>query len=73
MKYIKQLLCLALILWTVTPAMANDEEGEKLNISHIVLEHIQDSHEWHVTDIGEKSIIIHLPVIVLQFKVCSRA
>jgi len=64
MKYIKLLLCLALILWTVTPAMANDEEGEKLNISHIVLEHIQDSHEWHVTDIGEKSIIIHLPVIV---------
>ena len=39
-------------------------EESKLDISHIVLEHIQDSYEWHVTDIGGKPIIIHLPVIV---------
>ncbi len=63
MKYIKQLLCIALLFWTTMPAMAEEEKGD-LNISHIVMEHIKDSYEWHVTDIGQKSIVIHLPVIV---------
>ena len=63
MKYIKQLLSLVILLWMATPAMA-EGKGEELNISHIVLEHIKDSYEWHVTDIGEKSVVIHLPIIV---------
>ena len=63
MNYIKHLLCLAMLLWTAVPSMAS-EPKEELNISHIVLEHIKDSYEWHVTDIGDKSIVIHLPVIV---------
>ncbi len=63
MKYIKQLLCFVLLFWVTMPAMAEGEK-EKLNISHIVMEHIKDSYEWHVTDIGQKSIVIHLPVIV---------
>ena len=62
MKYFKLLLCFVGLLSLTTPVMA-EEEG-KLDISHIVLEHIKDSYEWHVTDIGDKSIIIHLPVIV---------
>ena len=64
MKYIRQLLCLTWLLWVAVPAMAAEGEESKLDISHIVLEHIQDSYEWHVTDIGGKPIIIHLPVIV---------
>ena len=63
MKYIKQLLCFVLLIWAVTPALAEGEK-EELNISHIVMEHIKDSYEWHITDIGQKSIVIHLPVIV---------
>ncbi len=62
MKYVKLLLCLIGLLSFSAPAMA-EEEG-KLDISHIVLEHIKDSYEWHVTDIGDRSVIIHLPVIV---------
>ncbi len=63
MKYIKQLLCLVVLMWTTAPVVAADK-GEELNISHIVLEHIKDSYEWHVTNIGEKPVVIHLPVIV---------
>ena len=63
MKYIKQLLCFVLLFWVTMPAMAEGEK-EELNISHIVMEHIKDSYEWHVTDIGQKSFVIHLPVIV---------
>ncbi len=63
MKYFKQLLCFVLLLWMAAPAWAEEEKG-KLDISHIVLEHIKDSYEWHVTDIGEKPVVIHLPVIV---------
>ncbi len=62
MKYIKLLLGIAMLLWVAAPTMA-EEKGE-LNISHVVLEHIKDAYEWHVTDIGGKPLIIHLPVIV---------
>ena len=64
MKYFRQMLCLVLLLWTAAPALAEEGKEEKLDISHIVLEHIKDSYEWHVTDIGDKPIVIHLPVIV---------
>ena len=64
MKYIKKLLCFALLLWLAAPAMAAEKEGESLDISHIVLEHIKDSYEWHITDVGDKPVVIHLPVIV---------
>lgn len=43
---------------------AAKEGHDDLNISHIVLSHIKDSYEWHITDINDHPIIIHLPVIV---------
>lgn len=46
------------------PAFAEDGGGGKLNTSQIVVGHIKDSYEWHVTDIGSKSVVINLPVIV---------
>ena len=64
MKYIRHLLGLALMMWMAIPAFAQHEEEGKLDISHIVLEHIKDSHDWHVTDIGGRPLVIHLPVIV---------
>ncbi len=64
MKYIKQLICFVTVLLLSVPAMADDKDASKLDISHIVLEHIKDSYEWHVTDIGDKSLVIHLPIIV---------
>lgn len=64
MKYFKQLICFAIGMLMSFPAIADDKEVPQLDISHVVLEHIKDSYEWHVTDIGEKPVVIHLPVIV---------
>lgn len=64
MNHIKHLLLMtAFMLFAVSPVMAEGGE-EKLNVSEIVVEHIKDSHEWHVTDIAGKPLVIHLPVIV---------
>ncbi len=57
------IILLLLAMVAVTTAQAS-EEGEKLNVSEIVTEHIKDSHEWHVTEFNGHPVIIHLPVIV---------
>ena len=58
---LKRLLCMALLLLAMAPAM----RAEDFSAKEVVLEHIKDSHEWHVTDYGEgKSLVIPLPVIV---------
>lgn len=56
-----------------TPAFAagNPEEGkgegkEKFDASTFILEHIADSHEWHLFGEGESSVAIYLPVILID-------
>lgn len=63
MNQIKRLLCAFLVIFAVLPLLAAGEK-EAPNVKEVVLEHIGDSHEWHITDIGNKSIVIPLPVIV---------
>ena len=61
MNHIKRLLCLSLVLFALVPVM----QAEDFSAKEVVLEHIKDSHDWHVTDLGEgKSLVIPLPVIV---------
>ena len=48
----------------IRPELMKDDDPEKVDVKKIVLEHIGDSHEWHITSIGEKHISIPLPVIV---------
>ena len=56
-----RLLSVALLIFALVPAMA----AEGFSAKEVVLEHIKDSHEWHVTDLGEgKPLVIPLPVIV---------
>ena len=58
---LKKLLCMALMLLATVPAM----KAEDFSAKEVVLEHIKDSHDWHVTDLGEgKSLVIPLPIIV---------
>ena len=60
-ELIKRLLGVALLVFALVPAM----KAEDFSAKEVVLEHIKDSHEWHVTDLGEgKSLVIPLPVIV---------
>ena len=61
MNNMKRLLCMALMLLAMVPAM----KAEDFSAKEVVLEHIKDSHDWHVTDLGEgKSLVIPLPIIV---------
>ncbi len=36
----------------------------EFSVKQIVLGHIIDSYEWHITDIGDKALIVNLPIIV---------
>ncbi len=64
MRYLNHIICFLLALVLAVPASAADKDGGKLNTSQIVIGHIKDSYDWHVTDIGDKHIVINLPVIV---------
>ena len=46
------------------PLVTQAAEGEEVNAIEIVMEHISDSYEWHITNIGEHELTLHLPVIV---------
>ena len=56
------LLGLVLLLTTALPARASESEG--IDVKEIVLGHMADAYEWHITTIGGKHISIPLPVIV---------
>ena len=57
----KRLLCMALMLLAMLPVM----KAEDFSAKEVVLEHIKDSHDWHVTDLGDgSSLVIPLPIIV---------
>ena len=57
---LKRLLLIALTVFALTPSARAGEFSAK----EVVLEHIKDSHEWHVWGEGESSIVIPLPIIV---------
>ena len=57
---LKKLLCMAFMLLAMVPAM----KAEDFSAKEVVLEHIKDSHEWHVWGEGENAIVIPLPIIV---------
>ena len=63
MNYLKHLLFAILLMMAAAPAMAA-EESSSVDVKSILWGHIKDSYEWHVTNIGDKPIVIHLPVMV---------
>ena len=63
MNHMKRLFCILLVMFTLIPVA----KAEEFSAKEMVLEHIKDSHEWHVTDLKEgKSLVIPLPVIVMS-------
>ena len=49
----------------IIPLYAQEaESGEEVDVSEIIFGHVGDSYEWHITSWKDKSIAIHLPVIV---------
>lgn len=70
-KYLSLFLALFLSIFTSSVALANPEEDadngeteEKFNPGEMILEHIGDSHEWHVFTYNHHHYSIPLPVIV---------
>lgn len=47
-------------------APAEGHAKEKFNAGEMILEHIGDSHEWHILTIGENHVSVPLPVILLN-------
>ena len=45
-------------------AFQSGTEGPQVDIKSMLFGHIGDSYQWHITQIGDKHIIIPLPVIV---------
>lgn len=64
MKYIKHIFCLLTLFLVLSPAMAANQEKENIDLEEILMGHIKDSYEWHITDFMGKPIVLHLPIIV---------
>lgn len=43
---------------------ATEKSSEEVNVKELILEHLADSYEWHITKVGETHLVIPLPVIV---------
>lgn len=56
------LLCLTLLLASHVPVLA--AHGDGVDVKEIVLGHMEDSYEWHITSYGNTHISIPLPCIV---------
>lgn len=58
------------MFWAATPsyaAAAHDESLDghlDLNVKELILDHLADAYEWHITTVGDNHISIPLPVIV---------
>lgn len=66
MKKIIYILCL-MLLWTSVPVRAahNDSaQEETVDVKGIIFGHLKDSYEWHIISIGNKEVILDLPVIL---------
>jgi F-type H+-transporting ATPase subunit a len=60
------LFLLFLFVGIKTYAEENHPEGEKaeLNVRELILDHVSDAYDWHVTSFGHTHVSIPLPVIV---------
>ena len=53
-----------LLLFVWLPIFAAGSDGGEINTKEIVLGHLSDSYEWHITTVGDHHVSIPLPVIV---------
>lgn len=62
----KMLRCISFLVAALAwlPLCAEEAGDSGFDIQEVIFGHTGDSYEWHITDIGDKAIAIHLPVIV---------
>lgn len=65
--YILLFVCMFWVGGSAYAAAAHDDslDGKlDLNVKELILDHLSDAYEWHITTIGENHISIPLPIIV---------
>ncbi|GHT74279.1 ATP synthase subunit a [Bacteroidia bacterium] len=55
---------IVLFLFFGTYIIHAEDETPELNVSELILEHVGDSYDWHITTFGHTHVSIPLPVIV---------
>lgn len=76
MKYFSKitllLFCFAVIQFATQPLLAAESDGHKsgseFDAKDLIMEHVVDAYEWHITTINGKPISIPLPVILIGEK-----
>ena len=65
MKQLRSIFLIAVLLCCSLPSFSEEAEKEEggVNLKEILFGHIQDSYQWHVTDIGGHALVIPLPMI----------
>lgn len=66
MKYLRSIILSLMILFVSTATFAaHGEKAEEggISLKEILFGHVQDSYQWHITDINEHAVVIPLPVI----------
>jgi len=72
MKIFPKIFCLIalLVFMSGTSILANSsasstqQPGEKIDVKELILSHLADSYEWHITKVGDTHLAIPLPVIL---------
>ena len=65
MKHLRSILLFLIVCCcSITlPAQEAETKEDGIQLKEILFGHVQDSYQWHVTDIGGHAVIIHLPMI----------
>jgi len=64
-KMLRYMLVAALLMVAPLAASASGHgDGEDFSPKELVMEHLADSYEWHITTIKDRDIVVPLPVIV---------
>ena len=61
MRHLKRYFFIVIFFFA---AMSSFAVQKDIDMKEILWGHIKDSYEWHVTNLGETPVVIHLPVIV---------
>ncbi len=64
MTHIIKVIFMLTLLWGMTPMSAAETASEEIDVKEIVLGHMSDSHEWHITTWNKVHVTIPLPVIL---------
>lgn len=64
MKCFNKIFCLLIAILSFAPISVSAQSKEPVDVGSILWGHIKDSYDWHVTKIGDKDIVMHLPIIV---------